>query len=47
MSGVTASDYETIRFEVSEAVATITLHRPEVRNAFGGGMGLELSLIHI
>jgi enoyl-CoA hydratase/carnithine racemase len=30
-------------FEVDDGVAVITLHRPEVRNAFGGGMGEELS----
>ena len=35
--------YDTIRFEVSDGVATITLHRPEVRNAFGAGMGPELT----
>ena len=35
--------YRTIRFEVGEGVALITLDRPEVRNAFGDGMGDELS----
>ena len=35
--------YRTIRFDVSEHIATITLNRPEVRNAFGDGMGDELS----
>lgn len=34
--------YETILFDVREQVATITLDRPEVRNAFGAGMGPEL-----
>jgi enoyl-CoA hydratase/carnithine racemase len=34
--------YETILFEVREQVATVTLNRPEVRNAFGAGMGPEL-----
>lgn len=35
--------YRTIRFDVSEHIATITLNRPEVRNAFGDRMGDELS----
>jgi enoyl-CoA hydratase/carnithine racemase len=35
--------YEHIRFDVDDVgVATITLHRPEVRNAFSGRMGAEL-----
>ncbi len=34
--------YRTIRFEVADGVALITLDRPEVRNAFGDGMGDEL-----
>jgi enoyl-CoA hydratase/carnithine racemase len=34
--------YETIRFDVREQVATVTLDRPEMRNAFGAGMGPEL-----
>ncbi len=33
----------TVLFEVSDGVALVTLHRPEVRNAFGGGMGAALS----
>ena len=37
------SEYETILFDVRDAVATITLHRPDVRNAFGAGMGPELT----
>jgi enoyl-CoA hydratase/carnithine racemase len=39
---VTAT-YEHIRFEVDDVgVATITLHRPDLRNAFSGRMGVEL-----
>ena len=34
--------YEHIRFEVADRVATITLHRPEVLNAFSSQMGSEL-----
>ena len=34
--------YTTLRMEVAEGVATITLDRPEVRNAFDGTMGREL-----
>jgi enoyl-CoA hydratase/carnithine racemase len=37
------SAYESILYDVTGGVATITLHRPEVRNAFGGNMGLELA----
>jgi enoyl-CoA hydratase/carnithine racemase len=37
------TDYTAIRFDVAGGVATITLHRPEVRNAFNGAMGGELS----
>ncbi len=36
-------DYESIRYEVRERVATITLDRPAARNAFTGRMGRELS----
>ena len=32
----------TVLFDVADGVATITLHRPEVRNAFGAGMGQAL-----
>ena len=32
----------TVRYDVADGVATVTLHRPEVRNAFGAGMGQEL-----
>ncbi len=34
--------YEHIRFEMRDGVAVITLHRPEVRNAFSGRMGVEI-----
>ena len=34
--------YETLLFDVREQVATVTLNRSEVRNAFGAGMGPEL-----
>lgn len=34
--------YRTIRLEVDDGVAVVTLDRPEVRNAFGDGMGEEL-----
>jgi enoyl-CoA hydratase/carnithine racemase len=33
----------TVLYDVADGVATITLHRPEVRNAFGAGMGPALS----
>jgi enoyl-CoA hydratase/carnithine racemase len=36
------SDYQDLRFEVRDQVATVTMHRPEVRNAFGGAMVSEL-----
>ena len=36
------SEYHDLRFEIRERVATITLHRPDVRNAFGGSMKAEL-----
>ena len=36
------TEYRDIRFEVRDQVATVTLHRPEVRNAFGGAMPAEL-----
>jgi enoyl-CoA hydratase/carnithine racemase len=35
-------DYEQIRFEVAEQVATVTLDRPERRNAWTRRMGVEL-----
>ena len=34
--------YETLLFDVRDQVATVTLNRPDVRNAFGAGMGPEL-----
>ncbi|OMC38105.1 crotonase [Mycobacterium sp. GA-1841] len=36
-------DYRTLRVTVDGAVATITLDRPQQRNAFGGGMREELA----
>jgi len=33
----------TVLLDVDDGVATVTLHRPEVRNAFGAGMGEALS----
>jgi enoyl-CoA hydratase/carnithine racemase len=33
----------SVLYDVRDGVATITLNRPEVRNAFGAGMGDELS----
>ncbi|MCM6772504.1 enoyl-CoA hydratase-related protein [Nocardia sp. CDC159] len=38
--------YETLRLSVHERVATITLHRPERRNAYTRRMGSELSLAY-
>ena len=35
--------YESITYDAPGGVATVTLHRPEVRNAFNGQMGDELS----
>lgn len=37
------SEYQTLLFDVRDQVATVTLHRPDVRNAFGAGMGDELA----
>ncbi len=34
--------YETIRYEVEGPVATLTMNRPEVLNAMGGGMTREI-----
>ena len=36
------SDYQDIRFDQSDGVATITLNRPAQMNAFSGTMGREL-----
>lgn len=36
-------NYDSILLAVDGGVATITLNRPEVRNAFGNGMGDELA----
>ena len=35
-------EYEQIRFEVADQVATLTLHRPERRNAWTRRMGVEM-----
>ncbi len=35
-------EYQDIRFNVSEGVAVIELHRPEHLNTFSGKMGVEL-----
>ena len=35
-------EYQDIRFNVSEGVAVIELHRPEHLNAYSGRMGVEL-----
>ncbi len=37
------AEYRTILYSVDEGVATITLNRPAVRNAFGDGMGIDLA----
>ncbi len=37
-----AAEYETIQYEVREAVCTITLNRPEVYNAFNEAMTADL-----
>lgn len=34
--------YDHVRFEVADGVATITLNRPQVLNAFSGQMGQEI-----
>jgi enoyl-CoA hydratase len=36
------SDYETIRYEVDDGVATVTLNRPDVHNAMNDSMRREL-----
>ncbi len=38
----TGVDFQTIRYEVSEGILTITLHRPEQMNAFTPEMAAEL-----
>ena len=42
-------EYRHILFDVSDEIATITLNRPEARNALSMPMreDLDLSLIHI
>lgn len=39
---MSAPDFEQIRYEVSDHVATVTLHRPESMNAFTGTMMHEI-----
>src|SRR5258706_1723420 len=36
------SDYQTIRYDVVDGVATLTLHRPERRNTMSNEMLLEV-----
>jgi enoyl-CoA hydratase/carnithine racemase len=36
------SDYDDIRYEVTDRIAIVTLDRPDVLNAFSGQMGREL-----
>ncbi|WP_110206860.1 enoyl-CoA hydratase/isomerase family protein [Nocardioides daejeonensis] len=36
-------DLRTLRYDVTDGIATITLDRPARRNAFGSGMGRELA----
>ena len=43
MSADEETGYQEIRYEVSDPVATITLNRPEVLNAWTDRMGFELS----
>jgi len=38
-------NYQTLKFEVSEQVATITLHRPDAANSLNRQMGDELLLV--
>ena len=40
--GLKMEDYQDIRFNVSDGVAVIELHRPEHLNAYSGRMGVEL-----
>jgi enoyl-CoA hydratase/carnithine racemase len=40
-------DFRDIRFEIQDEVAVITLHRPEVRNAFSAQMGRELGAAYL
>jgi enoyl-CoA hydratase/carnithine racemase len=42
MTHLSPPNYETMRYHVADPVATITLNRPEVLNAFTGEMGVEL-----
>lgn len=42
MSGPPVDETAPVRFEVDDGVAVVTLHRPEVLNAFSTRMGLDL-----
>ena len=39
--GLKMEDYQDIRFNVSDGVALIELHRPEHLNTYSGRMGVE------
>ena len=42
MSSLAGEDFETVRYEAGDGVATVTLDRPEVHNAFDRRMQREL-----
>ena len=42
MTTATASAYETIQFDVADHIATVTLNRPDVFNAFNDQFSKEL-----
>ena len=39
---MTIADFETIKLDIEEGIATLTLHRPEKMNAFNGAMIREM-----